>query len=93
MAELTATEGAESDYNLLFDGSNLEISPELDISDLSEFESQIPTQRARLAIVARGDHNFGIANMYKSFSGDGNPREIRVFRSTTEARFWLLGAC
>ena len=90
MAELSATEGADPNFNLLFDGTALEISPGLDMSDIARFEEEIPTFREKLAIVACGDHNFGIGRMYQRLSGDENPREIRVFRNTAEARRWLV---
>lgn len=89
MAELSATEGADPNFNLLFDGTELEIGSDLDISDLARFEAEIPTHREKLAIVARGDHNFGIGNMYQRLCGDENPREIQVFRDAGEARRWL----
>ena len=89
MAELGATEGAEPYFNLLFDGTELEIGPEVDVNDLAHFETEIPTYREKLAIVASGDHNFGIANMYQRLSDDERRREIRVFRDSAEARRWL----
>ena len=42
----------------------------------------------RVAVVAPGDHSFGLARMYEAFSGS-LPWEFRVFRDSDEARAWL----
>ena len=46
----------------------------------------IPT---RLAIVAPGEHVYGISLMYQTLRGDDVPEQIAVFRKIDEAEEWL----
>ena len=46
----------------------------------------IPT---RLAIVAPGEHVYGVSLMYQMLRGEGVPEEVAVFRTMEEADEWL----
>ncbi|NKB99533.1 MAG: hypothetical protein GKR90_13700 [Pseudomonadales bacterium] len=88
MSEIEETEGADATFDLLFDGSELEIG-DVDVISLSEFEKEVPTSRERLAIVGTSDLHFGIAKMYAAWSAELTSREVQIFRGLEEARVWL----
>ena len=88
--------GAFADYDELFDGTAVEklhdVNP-LSLKKLAEVAAatDIPGQRAKLAIVAPRDLYFGLGRMYESLR-EGSPRttrEVGVFHSREEAESWL----
>ena len=90
MAAVEATPGTDPTYDLLFDGSGLDVE-HADVEEISRFEGKVPTRRSRLAIVAPSDLQFGVGKMYEAWSQQMASREMQIFRDVDQARAWLGG--
>lgn len=87
-----STEGADPDYDLIFDGSAVEVDHEVDVREISQFEGKLAATDAKLAIVGQDDLHFGIGRMYEAWSAEVAGREMKVFRDLDAAREWILSS-
>ena len=85
---------ASADAPILFDATNataagVTATDVQRLADTAVWHHRASRLRAKLAIVAGADVDFGLARMFVSLSSLSGPRDVRVFRSLADAVIWL----